>query len=648
MKERLMQRRPSVRRSLFSPSCVTTSCVAALLISAPAWSDDGVKPGRGQPPEQPPMRAPTPPPAMPRDITPPPAPKFEPPAPAPAPRFEPPAPTPAPRFEPPAPAPTPRAPKVEPPLPAPRAPKVEPPVSTPRAPKVEPPVSTPRAPKVEPPVSTPRAPKVEPPVSTPRAPKVEPPISTPRAPKVEPPVAPSKPRPGSIDDDAPIRRPNKPAVEPNGPRTPDVRKPEVDRPTVKRPEVQRPDAAKPDRGKPAVSPTEPGPRSRPDVPSTKTPTTRDIVTKRPTIDGGATRTNPDVSTRPTRFVSDTVGGVRVSNRPVDGSGGGNTTINNTTINQTVINNNYNQYINSVSYANGWHPNSHWSSAGPCHVWQPYTCSSGLSVSVGFGSGGFSFGLYFGSSGAPLCSSWYNPWWDGYASCWTCAPTYSAWPTPWRSPHWRAHWPVWSCWEPYRPWWHHYYPYGPCPQPAFIPCYTYSPFVCSTVIYAPPVVVVQPPPPPALPNPNALWTFLAEGYDDDAESGFVVLGANDPNEGTWIVGKAFARAFRGETARASDTLRDAFLRDPAGILSTSADPRFVARLDALERSLAQLAGGPRPSVDALVVIAASQAARGDLSGAYFSATSAQAEGDRTAGTASFVSWLRTEIRARGTP
>jgi len=446
-------------------------------------------------------------------------------------------------------------------------------------------------------------------------------------------------------------------VQPTGPRTPDVRKPEIDRPPVKRPEVkrpevQRPDAAKPDRGKPVVSPTEPGPRSRPDVPSTKTPTTRDTVTKRPTSQGGPTRVDTDLSSRPTRFIADTVGGVRVSNRPADGSGGGNTTINNTinntTINQTVINNNYNQYINSVSYANGWHPNAHWSSAGPCHVWQPYTCSSGLSVSVGFGSGGFSFGLFFGSSGAPLCSSWYNPWWDGYASYWTCAPTYSAWPTPWRSPHWRAHWPVWSCWEPYRPWWHHYYPYGPCPQPAFIPCYTYSPFVCSTVIYAPPVVVVQPPPPPALPNPNALWTFLAEGYDDDAEDGFAVLGANDPNEGTWIVGKAFARAFRGETARASDTLRDAFLRDPAGILSTSADPRFIARLDALERSLAQLASGPRPSVDALVVIAASQAARGDLSGAYFSATSAQAEGDRTAGTASFVSWLRAEIRARGTP
>jgi hypothetical protein len=49
-----------------------------------------------------------------------------------------------------------------------------------------------------------------------------------------------------------------------------------------------------------------------------------------------------------------------------------------------------------------------------------------------------------------------------------------------------------------------------------------------------------------------------------------------------------------------------------------------------------------------VIAAAQAARGDIDGAYFSATTAQAEGDLSAGTASFVSWLRDEIRARGTP
>jgi hypothetical protein len=471
-------------------------------------------------------------------------------------------------------------------------------------------------------------------------------------------------------------------VKPRDVDSPAVGKPGIDRPTISKPGDARPDVASPDIKKPDVRTPTTDTRN----PSTKTPGSRDVVTKRPAPDApsggnanansngnrGADRGAPSAETggvmpadnsslRPTRFVSDTVGGVQVTPPgPVPGPGagsigGGNTTninttvINTTNINQTTINNSYNQYINSVSYANGWHPNSRWSSAGPCHVWQPYECRDGLSISVGFGSGGFSFGLFYGSSGAPLCSSWSNPWWEGYASYWTCAPTYSAWPTPWRGPCWTAYCaPRWTCWNPCRPWWHTYAVWTPCPLPVYTPCYSYSPFVCSTIVYTQPVVVQVPPPQPSLPNPSALWTFLAEGYDDDAEDGFAVLAAAYPSEQAWFVGQGFARAFRGETAWASDILREAFLRDPSSILRTSGDPRFVARLDALERSLAQLASGPRPSVDAVFVIAASQAARGDLDSAYFSATSAQAEGDRSAGTASFVSWLRAEIRARGTP
>jgi hypothetical protein len=355
-------------------------------------------------------------------------------------------------------------------------------------------------------------------------------------------------------------------------------------------------------------------------------------------------TAPSVNTvakRPDRFVSDTVGGVRVTplaQEPAGSAGstdaGGKvinrTVINQTTINQTTINNAYYQYVDSVSYANGWHPNAHWSSAGPCHVWEPYVCNDGLSISIGFGSGGFSFGFFYGSSSAPLCSSWHNPWWDGYASYWTCAPTYSAWPTPWRSSCWRTVCrPHWTCWSPCGVWWRNYTVWTPCPLPAYTPCYTYSPFVCSTVIYTQPVVVA--PPAPSVPNPSALWTFLAEGYDTDAEDGFAVLAATYPSEQAWRIGQGFARAFRGETAWASDIIREALLRDPTSIRRTSADPRFLARLDALERSLAQLASGPQPSVDALLVIAAAQAARGDVDGAYFSATTAQAEGDLSAGT-----------------
>jgi hypothetical protein len=93
------------------------------------------------------------------------------------------------------------------------------------------------------------------------------------------------------------------------------------------------------------------------------------------------------------------------------------------------------------------------------------------------------------------------------------------------------------------------------------------------------------------------------------------------------------------------LREAMRTDQSGVLRTSADPRFVARLEALERSLSPAANGATTQVDALLIIAASQAARGDLSGAYFTATTARAEGDRSMGAAAFIAWLEGELRQR---
>ena len=346
---------------------------------------------------------------------------------------------------------------------------------------------------------------------------------------------------------------------------------------------------------------------------------------------------PTVS-RANHFVGDSAYGVPVKTPRQGSNGNANNSSTNGSQTATTINNynTYNQYVTNVANCNGWSSGSRWSSCGPCDVWQPYNCNDGLAVSFGFGNGGFSFGFFYGSSGAPLCSSWANPWWDGYATSWSCA---SRWNSCWG-----------SCWNPCTPWWNNCYPY-----PAYncVPWYPYSPVVYSgwggsyyggqTIVYTqPPVVYVAP---PALPTPSALWTFLAEGYDNDAESGFAVLAAADPAESAWLVGEGFARAFRGETAWASDMLRTAFLTDPSGVLRTSNDPRFLARLDALERSLSPLASAAAPSVDALLVIAASQAARGNLSGAFFTATTAQVEGDRTSGTAAFIGWLQSELRRK---
>jgi hypothetical protein len=414
-------------------------------------------------------------------------------------------------------------------------------------------------------------------------------------------------------------------------------------------------------GKPSEKPTE-RPSERPSERPTGNPAGD------PSLETISADASP-LARKPKQFTDDTVYGVPVNGvatgatattgGPLVYNGSGTTVVNNGSNNTTVVENtvinNYNQYISNVSYANGWNSGGAWSSCGPCPVWQPYNCSDGLSISLGFGSGGFSFGFFYGSSCAPLCSSWCNPWWDGYASYWTCSPYYvGAGCLPWRA-RWTSCWnPYWNvCWSSG---WNPCWPYNVCAPawPVYTPCFTYAPVVCAsvvtvpatTIIYTPPVVaapvVVAPAP---LPNPDALWTFLAEGYDFDAEKGFVALNAADPAESAWTFGIGFARAFQGEVARASDMLREAMRTDPSGVLRTSADPRFVARLEALERSLSPAANGATTQVDALLIIAASQAARGDLSGAYFTATTARAEGDRSMGTAAFIAWLEGELRQR---
>ncbi|MCE2882465.1 MAG: hypothetical protein LW636_08930 [Planctomycetaceae bacterium] len=358
--------------------------------------------------------------------------------------------------------------------------------------------------------------------------------------------------------------------------------------------------------------------------------------------GTATITPTTVGKRPERFVDDEVFGVSTkgdSGKPGAGRASGDiiasgTNIRQTvTINNTVNNTTYNTYADQIYNANGWSPNGRGSSAGACHTWERYDCDDGISIAIGFG-GGFSFGFFYGSSCAPLCTSWANPWWCGYASSWSCGPS------------WYACRPYYSwC---HRPWWHDWSScagwYSPCPRPWWTPSYfytpvVYTPYAYTQVVYQP--VVVQAPPP--LPTPSTLWGYLANGYDDDAADGFAVLAVAEPAEGVWYAAHGLALAFRGDEARGADLLRDAFVRDPAAMWRIDRDPRITRRIEALERVLSPMASGSPASVDALLVVAACQAARGDLAQSYFSATTAQAEGDRSAGTAAFVAWLRDEIR-----
>ena len=492
------------------------------------------------------------------------------------------------------------------------------------------PGSQPRsAPKGQPSAQPSGQPNMKPSGAPSVSPNSAPRVTSPTTPRQSSPTA--TPAPRNVDR-APIARPAAPAPSTptprvSQPRKPDVRFPETRKPEVRVPETRKPEVRKPDARKPIV-----------EIPGARPTGTGNNIGRKPITLSEPNAARP-VTKRPPQFVSGTVHGVPVE--PRQRSGGGNQNNNKDKYNTQS------QYVNSVSYNNGWWRGSNWSSCGPCDVWQPYNCSNGSSISIGFGSGGFGFGFFYGSSSAPFCSSWNNPWWDGYATSWNCAPAPCGWQS-WRNPCWGA-----SYWNGYRPWWNSYYGCGPCPLPMWTPVYTYAPvvyapvvytpIVYSSVVYAPAPIVVTPV--ATLPSPSALWTFLAQGYDGDAESGFIALSNVDPLEGEWLVGQGFARAFRGDTALAANTMRQAFAADPSAFMRTTTDARFGARLDSLELTLAPAAQSSPASVDALVVIAASQAARGDLAAAYFSITSAQTDGDLSPGTAAFARWLNLELRRR---
>ena len=352
----------------------------------------------------------------------------------------------------------------------------------------------------------------------------------------------------------------------------------------------------------------------------------------------AAGTNP-VSRGPNggAFVGDRAFGVPLAPRG-GGSGGGtsvdvtNSGSGNVSVvqNISIDNRTYVDYVTNVSRANGWYHDGR-PSCGDVDVWHDYQCGGGLSVSVGFG-GGFSFGFFYGSSCRPLCSSWCNPWWDGYATYWSCRPSPYGWWSPWR-----------TCWDPCRPYWWHSYRCGPCPWPGWTPVYAYSPIIYSGTVYtAAPIVVSAPPP---LPSPGQLWRELGEGYDHEAEDGFRRLADVDPLVAEWPLGVGLARAFRGDVAWGSENFRQAFALDPSIAGRVRVDARLSARLVELENRLSGMVQGHSPSPDALLVVAASQALRGDLARAYFTATTAQREGDRSAGTAAFIAWLDDELRGQ---
>jgi hypothetical protein len=298
------------------------------------------------------------------------------------------------------------------------------------------------------------------------------------------------------------------------------------------------------------------------------------------------------------------------------------------------------------------------------VWCAPRWSSGWSFAFSSWGGGWSFGVSYSSgwSRSGWCGPWHDPCgWPAWRPVGWCAPgpfVGSSWwhdpfATPWRSACWRPYaWrPVcWTAPDPcswtvchadpcWTPWWSCHAPTVVCASWYGSTPWTIS--VSTTSTLAPAAAVFVAPPP----DPDAAWTLLAEGFDVEARRDFALLGQAAPDDARHAVGEALALAFSGQTARASDRLRDALATDPGAMHAIPMDARLAARLESLERALAPLASSRVPSIDALLLLSACQSARGDLATAYFSASQARELGDRSIGTAESVAWLAEAMRQR---
>lgn len=369
---------------------------------------------------------------------------------------------------------------------------------------------------------------------------------------------------------------------------------------------------------------------------------------------------------------DSLGGVRmtppnaISDYPAPGGSGlagggdrafvgGNTTIiNNSTINNSSTVN----YINNVGYSNAcWNPG--WSSWcppvwGPSSCWQSWNCSSGFNVGIGFGSGGWSFGLFYGSCNQPFVSSWCNPWWSGWSGFVSVG-----WTPSWR---WSS-----TCWSPWGgPWWS-----GFACTPAFpafaAPVFAYTPVwvePATTVVTVPvatwstPVTTVIYDSPPAVasaplaaPSPSAAqlavaevqaWDLLASGFPRSAAATFADVHGANPNAPRPMVGYAIALAMLEDLPAAAGVLREAVTRDPSVLATLPLGPSLGERLALLERSAEAAARQAASARDALFLLGSIRVMLGRPADANLALIAAQQQGDTSLAASQLRAWLLSRM------
>jgi len=331
-----------------------------------------------------------------------------------------------------------------------------------------------------------------------------------------------------------------------------------------------------------------------------------------------------------------------------GSGGhGDTTI----INNSITNNSSTvNYVTNVNYANscwnnGW--NNGWCAPvyGPGACWNNWSSGNGFSFGIGFGTGNFSFGFFYGANNAPFCSSWCNPWWNGWSGFVSvgCGPSWN-----WCRP----------CWSPCGgPWWSNYVVYESYPSWC-VPVYSYTPVAVVPSVtyvnyttYSPlPSVVVVPPPfsaasIPMVAQESQAWDLLGNGFPRSAADGFAQLHDANPANARALAGYGIALAMLDDISAAAAVMRDAVAIDPAVVSLVPLTPSLTQRMQLLESSAEVASRQAASSRDALFLLAAWRSTLGQYGEAQLALVVAQQQGETSTAATVLRTWLELRLAGR---
>ena len=494
-----------------------------------------------------------------------------------------------------------------------------------------------------------------------------------------PPLPPQRPnerpteRPSSGSKADQKGRPPSPSVRPSNPSRPfDLKRPEGRNPPVstpsggrpftrpsspERPSVERPTSA-PNKGdgdsirdplgddfgrKPTARPR-PGSGDRPSIISDLNKSDRRDRSRRDLISTDSNPISPKLN-------GDRIGGVKMKPAKAE-----SVVVSGST---TIVNDNSVNYITNITYKNaswgGHHHKKHWSKpwhGGWCApVWGPGACwngwdHDGFSFGLGFGSGGFSFSLFYSNWGAPLHSSYCDPWWDGWCGSVVvhCPPRYR-----WCRP----------CWSPCGSWYTNYVTYRHVPASWCTPVYAWTPTcavpavttinnnyyydttpaVTSTVYVDPqPATTVVTSLPPTSTAEVEAWDLLSNGFPRSSADSFAQLHDANPNNSRALVGYAISLAMLEDIGGASTVMRQALAEDPSLVAVLPLSQQLVERVRLLENSAEVAARQNSMARDALFLLGSWRAMQGRFTEAHLALLNAQASGEDSLAAARLRSWL----------